>query len=368
MRRQINILIGGGGTGGHVFPALAIAQEIRNRQPGSRILFVGAEGRMEMTRVPEAGFDIVGLPIAGLQRRLDASNLMLPWKVGKSLFMAIEMIRKFKPDVAVGVGGYASAPLLLASKILRVPYLIQEQNSFAGLTNKLLARSAKAICVAFSGMEKYFPKKRLHLTGNPVRKDLIVNERTQLDGQMHFGLQPGVPTILVLGGSLGARTINESVLAALPAWQQAGYQLIWQTGTAFAPKAQEAIRALGAPQMVSSTFIKEMDYAYAAADLVVSRAGALSLAELCISGKASVLVPSPNVAEDHQTHNAMALVEAGAAQWVKDKQCREQLPALVADLMAQPLLLEKMAMAAHQMATPKATETIVNQIFEIARK
>lgn len=364
--KWLNILIGGGGTGGHIFPALAIAQEIRQRQPEARILFVGAEGRMEMTKVPEAGFDIVGLPISGLQRKLDWQNLALPWKVIKSLYQAIELIRRFKPDVSIGVGGYASAPLLLASRILRVPYLIQEQNSYAGLTNKLLATKAKSICVAFDGMEKYFPPKRLHKTGNPVRKDLINTQITPLEGQLQFGLQPGLPTILAMGGSLGAKTINEAVVESLPHWRAEGYQLIWQTGSAFAKKAAQTLSETYSPGMVTFPFLSNMDFAYSAADLVVSRAGALSLAELCVVGKPSILIPSPNVAEDHQTHNAMALVNAGAAEMIPDREARNQLAERSISLLKNTETLEAMAMKAHLMGQPEATHTIVNQIFELA--
>lgn len=367
MSKVLNILIGGGGTGGHIFPALAMAQSIKSRRPDARILFLGAEGRMEMTKVPEAGFEIIGLPIAGLQRKLDVQNLLLPIKVFRSLLKTIELIRTFKPDVAIGVGGYASAPLILASWVLGIPYLIQEQNSFAGLTNKLLSRKAKSICVAFEGMDRYFPKKKIHLTGNPVRTDLLANNLTQLEGQLHFGLKPGLPTILVIGGSLGAKTINESVLQSLEEWKSQGFQLIWQTGKTFEPKANEAVNKIGGTGMVVFPFLKEMNYAYCAADLVVSRAGALSLAEICICGKPSILIPSPNVAEDHQTHNAQTLVSKNAARLIPDKAAREKLGSMVTELLHDPNQLEIMAMEAHNLAKPKATQTIVNQIFEIAK-
>lgn len=364
---MLKVLIGGGGTGGHIFPALAMAQEIKNRQPNARILFLGAEGRMEMTKIPEAGFEIVGLPIAGLQRKLDFQNLLLPVKVFRSLFKTIELIRNFKPDVAIGVGGYASAPLILAAWVLGIPYLIQEQNSYAGLTNKLLSKRAKSICVAFEGMEQYFPKKRIHLTGNPVRTDLLTNQLTQLEGQLHFGLKPGLPTILVIGGSLGAKTINESVLKALSDWKSLGFQLIWQTGKAFEAKARAAVSDLGESGMVVYPFLKDMNYAYGAADLIVSRAGALSLAEICVCGKPSILIPSPNVAEDHQTHNAQTLVSKNAARLIPDRLARTQLGQMVIELLNNPNELEKIAMAAHNLAKPGATQTIVNQIFEIAK-
>ena len=366
-QKPLKIMIGGGGTGGHIFPALAIAQEIRQRRPDAKLLFLGAQGRMEMTKVPEAGFEIVGLPIAGLQRSFSADNLSLPFKVFSSLKKAMSLVRSFKPDVAVGVGGYASLPLLLASRVLGVPYLIQEQNSFAGLTNKLLGKSAKSVCVAFSEMERYFPAKRLKITGNPVRKDLLESQISQYEGINHFGLQPGLQTIFVMGGSLGARTINESVSQSLKAWKREGYQLIWQTGNAFAPKATQLLKDDYYPGFITQPFIKEMNYGYAAADLVISRAGALSLAEICMTGKASILIPSPNVAEDHQTKNAMTLVKQNAAVMLPDADAKELLTQTVIEMLQNPNQLEMFGMAAHKMAKPEATQHIVNQIFEIAK-
>jgi UDP-N-acetylglucosamine--N-acetylmuramyl-(pentapeptide) pyrophosphoryl-undecaprenol N-acetylglucosamine transferase len=361
-------MIGGGGTGGHIFPALAIANEIKGRFPDSEILFVGALGRMEMSRVPEAGYKIVGLPIAGLQRKFSLDNLILPFKVFLSLQKAISLVREFKPDVIVGVGGYASAPLLLASRVLGIPYLIQEQNSYAGLTNKLLGRKAKSICVAFPEMGKYFPSKAIRLTGNPVRKDLLEIHLSQYEALAHFGLQPGVQTILAIGGSLGARTINEAVAKSLADWSKKGYQLIWQTGTAYAEKAKNLLAEHRNPGFITMPFIKEMNHAYAAADVVISRAGALSLAEICITGKASILIPSPNVAEDHQTRNAMTLVKQSAALTIADKDARKELTQATCQLLENPAKIELIGMAAHALARPDATKSIVNQILEIARK
>lgn len=368
--RSLKVMIGGGGTGGHIFPALAIAGEIRNRYPDAEILFVGAQGRMEMTRVPEAGYPIVGLPIAGLQRRLTVENLSLPFKVFVSLQKAISLTRSFRPDVVVGVGGYASAPLLLAARVLGVPYLIQEQNSFAGLTNKLLARSAKSICVAFPEMEQYFPAKRIRLTGNPVRKDLLdMNMHlSQYEALDHFGLQPGVKTILAIGGSLGAKTINEAVARSIAEWASRGYQLIWQTGNHYAEKAKSVLAEYRNSGLITMPFIKEMNYAYAAADVVISRAGALSLAEICITGKASILIPSPNVAEDHQTRNAMSLVNQNAALYLSDKKAGKELTQLTNELLEDTARIEMIGMAAHAIARPDATKAIVNQVLEIARK
>ena len=368
VKKLLKVMIGGGGTGGHIFPALAIAQEIQKRLPDAQILFVGAAGRMEMTKVPEAGFQIIGLPIAGLQRSFSLQNLSLPFKLFSSLQQSIALVRSFKPDIAIGVGGYASAPLLLAARILGIPYLIQEQNSYAGLTNKLLAKKAKAICVAFKQMERYFPSKKISETGNPVRPDLINNQLTQFEALGHFGLRPGVPTLLVIGGSLGARTINESVSNALKAWQAAGFQLIWQTGNAYAEKAKSQLQQLNNPAFVTMPFIRNMSFAYAAADVVISRAGALSLAEICISGKASILVPSPNVAEDHQTKNALSLVKENAALMISDAEAAKGLEKMATDLLQDQTRTDKIGMAAHRLAKPNATQTIVNQIFEITHK
>jgi len=360
-------MIAGGGTGGHVFPAIAIAGSIKNRFPDAQLLFVGALGRMEMTRVPEAGYNIVGLPIAGLQRKLSLSNLFLPWKLFTSLVKSISLVREFKPDAVVGVGGYASAPLLLAARVLGIPYLIQEQNSFAGLTNKLLGKKASSICVAFEGMESYFPAKKLRLTGNPVRKDLLELNLSQYEALKHFGLNPGKPTVLIIGGSLGARTINEAVSTAIPDWTEKGYQIIWQTGKAFASKAEELLKQNGNSGMITMPFIKEMNYAYAAADVVVSRAGALSLAEICMAGKASILIPSPNVAEDHQTRNAESMSGKKAALMIPDRQATKLLGNEVSNLIQKPSEIEKIGMAAHSLAKPKACENIVDQLISIAK-
>jgi len=361
-------MIGGGGTGGHIFPALAIAGEVKHRYPNAEILFLGAEGRMEMTRVPEAGFQIVGLPIAGLQRRLALSNLALPFKVFVSLQKAIALVRSFRPDVVVGVGGYASAPLLLAARILGIPYLIQEQNSFAGLTNKLLGRKAKAICVAFPSMNLYFPEKKIHFTGNPIRKDLLDIHLSPYESLAHFGLQPGVQTILAMGGSLGAKTINEAISKSLADWSAKGYQLIWQTGKSYAESAQTQLAAIGNPRFISMPFIKDMNHAYSASDVVISRAGALSIAEICITGKASILIPSPNVAEDHQTKNAMTLVNQNAAVLVSDMEARATLTEVTNRLLNHPQEIEQIGMAAYALARPDATKSIVNHLIEIARK
>ncbi|MDX5321722.1 MAG: undecaprenyldiphospho-muramoylpentapeptide beta-N-acetylglucosaminyltransferase [Bacteroidota bacterium] len=308
------VIISGGGTGGHIFPAVAIANEIRAQHPDCNILFVGANGRMEMTRVPEAGYRIEGLDIAGLQRKLDPKNLLLPFKVIKSYRQARSILKKFDPQIAIGVGGYASAPLLFAAQRMGIPTLIQEQNSYAGLTNKILARRAQKICVAYEGMESYFPKDKIILTGNPVRGEMVQWKGKEEEARTTFSLDKDKPVVLAIGGSLGARSINEALYASLDRFRDAGVQLLWQTGKAFAQKAADA----SGNGIHTLPFIQRMDLAYAAADIIISRAGALSISELSLVGKPCILVPSPNVAEDHQTKNAQVLVKAGAALSVRD--------------------------------------------------
>lgn len=324
-----SVIISGGGTGGHIFPALAIAQVIRKHHPDCAIHFVGADGRMEMQKVPEAGFPITGLPIAGLQRNLSLKNLSLPFKIWRSIRMAKTLMREKKPDIVIGVGGYASAPTLWAAQQLGIPTLIQEQNSYAGLTNKLLAKKAKKICVAYEGMEAFFPKEKLIITGNPVRPFLTSALPDVASARHFFGLSADKKTVLFIGGSLGARTINHSVANGLKELLENDLQLIWQTGKAYAPQAKEQCAA--ETNVFTADFIREMDMAYAAADIIVSRAGALSVSELCIVGKAAILIPSPNVAEDHQTKNALALSSKHAAVLVKDSEANHALmPAIIA--------------------------------------
>ncbi|MEY2829396.1 MAG: undecaprenyldiphospho-muramoylpentapeptide beta-N-acetylglucosaminyltransferase, partial [Bacteroidota bacterium] len=341
-------IISGGGTGGHIFPAVAIANALKKNIPDCEILFVGAEGRMEMQKVPEAGYAIKGLPIAGLQRSMDLKNLLLPFKVLKSVTMAMKIITDFKPDVAIGVGGYASAPLLFAAKLKGIPYVIQEQNSYAGITNKILGKWAKKICVAYDGMQNFFPKEKIVFTGNPVRAAISGSKITKQEALAFFDLAENKKTVLVIGGSLGARTINQSIDAGIDFFVQNNYQLIWQTGKSFnappnLPKG-EGQRHSSVGKVSPSggdlegavrvfDFIKQMDMAYAAADIIISRAGALSVSELCIVGKPCVLVPSPNVAEDHQTKNAMALVNKNAAVLVKDTEAKEKLISTLLELI-----------------------------------
>ena len=357
----LRIIISGGGTGGHIFPAVAIANELRRRLPNTEILFVGASGRMEMTRVPEAGYRIVGLDISGLQRRLTLKNLLFPIQVFRSVRKAGKLIEEFRPDAVVGVGGYASAPVLLAATSRAIPSLIQEQNSYAGLVNKLLARRVGRICVAYDGMEKFFPADKLVVTGNPVRTEIALGSRS--DALKFFGLDPAKKTLLVVGGSLGARTLNQATAAALPRLRAAGVQLIWQTGKLYFPEARE--QADQANNLHALEFIQRMDLAYAAADVVISRAGALSVSELCLIGKASILVPSPNVAEDHQTKNALALVSQGAALLITDEYAPARLYNEVLRLLVDTERQHELSTRIRELARPNATVAIVDELLNL---
>ncbi len=359
------LIISGGGTGGHVFPAIAIANEFRERYPDAEILFVGAEGRMEMVRVPEAGYKIIGLWIAGLQRKLTLSNLMFPFKLIASLWKARKIVKNFRPHVAVGTGGYASGPLMLAATRMGVPALLQEQNSYAGLTNKQLASKVQRICVAYPGMETYFPADKVVMTGNPVRKDILEVGAKRPRALQHFGFNNTDHTLLVLGGSGGARTINESLLAGLDQLIGANVQVIWQTGKVYyeSVKAQVADKDMRKVRLYD--FLKEMDLAYAAADVVVSRAGALSISELCLAQKPAVLVPSPNVAEDHQTKNAMALVRVDAACMVADQEAKGKLTAEVLALLNDGERCRRLGERIATFGRPNAAKDIVNEIEKL---
>jgi UDP-N-acetylglucosamine--N-acetylmuramyl-(pentapeptide) pyrophosphoryl-undecaprenol N-acetylglucosamine transferase len=362
----MKFIISGGGTGGHIFPAVAIANEIRRREPTADILFVGANGRMEMTRVPEAGYEIVGLDISGLQRRLTPQNLLFPMRVFRSVRKAGKLVESFRPDAVVGVGGYASAPVLLAATSRGIPSLIQEQNSYAGLVNKLLGRRVNKICVAYEGMESFFPADKIVLTGNPVRTEIARGDRSE--AQQFFGLDASKKTLLIIGGSLGARTLNLATAAALPRLREAGIQLLWQTGKLYYPEAQRQAAGYAADKLQALEFIQRMDLAYAAADAVISRAGALSVSELCLTGKASVLVPSPNVAEDHQTKNALALVSKGAAVLITDEHAAARLYDETLRLLADPERQHQLSERVFELARPNATITIVDELFKLVRK
>ena len=359
------ILISSGVTGGHIFPALSIANAIK-RRTDAEILFVGADNRMEMEKVPAAGYEIIGLPVAGFNRRNLFKNFAVLFRLFKSIRKARKIVRDFKPDIAIGVGGYASGPTLKAAQRAGVPTLIQEQNSYAGVTNKLLASGARRICVAYDGMDRFFPADRIVLTGNPVRKNLLEGSRDKSQARLSFGLDPDKPTVLVVGGSLGALTLNESLEKGLRILIDNGIQVIWQTGRNFGNRAQTA--AKGLQGAVITQFISDMGAAYAAADLVVSRAGAGSISELQLLGKPCVLVPSPNVAEDHQTKNALALADRRAAIMVRDADAREKLINVILELMADPHRLAAMGANISAMAKCDADEHIVDEIMAIIEK
>ena len=366
----MKIIISGGGSGGHIFPAVAIANASKRRWPEAEILFVGAEGRMEMEKVPAAGYEIKGLPIAGLQRKLTlgniVKNLQLPFKMLRSRKMVRGILLDFQPDIVVGVGGFASEPTLKAAAKMGFKTLLQEQNSYAGLTNKILARDAKAICVAYSGMERFFPKDRIVFTGNPVRADIENMSITSAEGRAHFGLKPEGRVLLSVGGSLGARTINQMILNHLHFFREKKIQIIWQTGKWMYDEAVRSVETAGVGEWVKvHQFISRMDMAYAAADIVISRAGAIAISELCLVGKPVVLVPSPNVAEDHQTKNALALVDRGAALMVRDADCDNQCLPRVLELMNDSAKREAMSAAISKMAVRGAADKIVDQIERI---
>jgi UDP-N-acetylglucosamine--N-acetylmuramyl-(pentapeptide) pyrophosphoryl-undecaprenol N-acetylglucosamine transferase len=369
------IIISGGGTGGHIFPAISIANALRQAAPEVEILFVGAEGKMEMEKVPAAGYRIVGLPVVGIQRKIfSPKNLRVPAMLVRSLRRAATIIRDFKPDVVVGVGGYASAPILWTAQRHHIPTLIQEQNSYAGLTNKLLARRADKVCVAYEGMERFFPKAKIIFSGNPVRQDLVGlqgNAQLKQEAKKFFGLAPDKRTILIIGGSLGARTINRSVMQSFDSIASAqGVQLLWQTGKLYEGSVAKAVSQRSTPfdNLMFMPFIARMDYAYAAADLVISRAGASSIAELCVVCKPAILVPSPNVAEDHQTANAMALVRKDAALMVSDAKATEALLPLALETVERDDCLSRLSQNIGQLAVADAAYRIVNEILQLIKK
>ncbi len=356
----MKVLISGGGTGGHIFPALSIANAIKRRTPDAEILFVGALGRMEMERVPAAGYPIEGLPVAGFDRKRLWRNFGVLWKLWKSLRKARHIVRDFRPDIAIGVGGYASGPVLKEAQRRGVPTLLQEQNSYPGVTNKLLAPKAKAICVAYEGLDRYFPADKIIMTGNPVRKDLEECTMTREEAKKELGFDPAKPLILSVGGSLGARTVNEAIAASLDTIAAKGAQLMWQTGRYGAEEFQGL--AKGYDNVKATTFITRMDLAYRAADLVVSRAGAGTISELQILGKPVILIPSPNVAEDHQRHNAEALSTRGAAVMILDKDAVAELPAAITRLLDDEKEREKLADEITKMAMRDSDEKIVDII------
>lgn len=363
-KEKYRILISGGGTGGHIFPALSIANALKTRI-NADILFVGADNRMEMERVPAAGYHIKGLPVAGFNRRNLLKNIGVLLKLRKSISMAREIVKDFKPDIAIGVGGYCSGPTLKAAQKAGIPTLIQEQNSYAGVTNKLLAKKARKICVAYPGLERFFPADRIVLTGNPVRKDLLSSSIPKEKARERFGLNPKLPTVLVVGGSLGALTLNESLEAGIRRLYEEGIQVIWQTGKNFGDRGTVAAKNLNG--VVVTKFISDMAAAYAAADVVVSRAGAGSISELELLGKPCILVPSPNVAEDHQTKNARALSDKGAALLVTDAEARTRIVDEILLLINDKERLENMSRQIKKLALPDSDEKIVDEILKIIK-
>lgn len=360
-------LVSGGGTGGHIFPALSIANEIRRRYPEAEILFVGAEGRMEMERVPAAGYEIKGLPVCGFDRKHLLRNVKVLFKLWKSIRLAKKILKDFKPDIAIGVGGYASGPMLKAAQKKGIPTLLQEQNSYAGVTNKLLAKNAKRICVAYEGMERFFPEDKIVLTGNPVRRNLLECNATQEEARKAMGIDPEKATILIIGGSLGARTVNESIIGGLEKLGAAAddVQVVWQTGKFYDQQCKEALAESGVKNVIQMPFISNMDMAYRAADLVISRAGASSISELQLLGKPSILVPSPNVAEDHQTKNALALANRDAAIMVTDAEAPEKLVDAMLATVNDEDKLHSLSANVLRMALLNSAERIVDEVEKI---
>ena len=369
MKENIRIIISGGGTGGHIFPAVSIANAIKELHPEAEILFVGAEGRMEMHRVPAAGYPIKGLPVAGFDRKNLLKNIPVLIKLFKSQRMARKIAKDFRPHAAVGVGGYASGPTLKVAGSMGIPTLLQEQNSYAGVTNKLLAKQAKKICVAYGGMERFFDKDKIILTGNPVRQGLLNPTTTREEAIASFGLDPEKRTVLILGGSLGARTINQCIINNLDKVKNSGVQFIWQTGKIYIEEARSAVARAGELPMLHVTdFISDMAIAYSAADLVISRAGAGSISEFCLLQKPVILVPSPNVAEDHQTKNALALVNKNAALYVKDADAQDLLLDKAIETVNQPGLLKNLSKNIAELAFTDSANVIAKEVLKLAEK
>ena len=367
MEKELRVIISGGGTGGHIFPAVSIANAIKALRPDAKILFVGALGRMEMQRVPAAGYEIKGLPICGFDRKNLLKNFKVLYKIWKSQRIAKQIIKDFQPQVAVGVGGYASGPTLNKAAAMGIPCLIQEQNSYAGVTNKLLAKKAEKICVAYEGMERFFPAEKIILTGNPVRQALLDTTSSREDAIKSFGLDPTKKTILLVGGSLGARTINESVLQHLNLVRSSDVQFIWQTGKYYSAAIAEQLKGQDIPNLKVTDFISDMGAAYKAADLVISRAGASSISEFCLIGKPIILVPSPNVAEDHQTKNALALSTRSAAIYVKDAEAPATLLELAVKTVNDEAKLKSLSENVLKLALPDSADIIAKEVIKLAQ-
>jgi len=359
----MKVIISGGGTGGHIFPAISIANEIKRRSPETEILFVGANKRMEMEKVPAAGYEIIGLPVEGLTRKFSLRIFKFLYKLFISLRKSKSIIKKFNPDITVGVGGYASGPLLYAATNAKVKTLIQEQNSFPGITNKLLAKRVDVICTAYDNMDRFFPANKIVKTGNPIRNDIIQNKVSREKAVAHFGFNPLLKTILVLGGSLGARTVNKSVVRSLNTVTQQNIQLIWQTGKSFYHEAKEI--ASGYKNIRIFEFISEMDYAFSCADIILSRAGASTISELCVIGKPAILIPSPNVAEDHQTKNALALADKNAALYIPDVEAEDKLMDMAIELINNQEKKEMLSKNISDMAIRNSAELIVDEVLKL---
>ena len=368
MKKEYRIIVSGGGTGGHIFPALSIADTIRSKHPDAKILFVGADNRMEMQRVPDAGYEIVGLPIAGFNRKNILKNIKVLWLILKSQRMAKKIIKKFAPHAVVGVGGYASGPTLKMAASMDIPTLIQEQNSYAGVTNKILAKKAKMICVAYDGMERFFPQDKIKLTGNPVRKSLIDMKTNRSEAIKKIGLDENKKCVLIVGGSLGARSINEAVLANIETIREnKNINFIWQTGKLYFEEMKERSAAIGKPEnLIITDFVSDMAAALGASDLVISRAGAGSISEFALLGKAVILVPSPNVSEDHQTKNAMALVEKEAAIHVPDSKAKEDMIRIAVETVLNPERIETLEKNVIKLGKPNAAEEIADEVIKLA--
>ncbi|MFN0036593.1 MAG: undecaprenyldiphospho-muramoylpentapeptide beta-N-acetylglucosaminyltransferase [Saprospiraceae bacterium] len=366
--RNLKILVTGGGTGGHVFPAIAIADAIRKLRPDAEFLFVGAHGKMEMERVPKAGYEIVGLNIAGFQRSMSLKNLSFPFKLLQSLWKARSIVQKFQPDVVIGTGGYASGPVMRAAQRAGIPTLIQEQNSYAGVTNKILGKRAARVCVAYDHMEQFFPQEKIVFTGNPVRSDILHLEGKREEGLNYYGLDPEKKTIVVIGGSLGARTLNNAMRDNVEFFEKYdGVQVVWQCGK-FYEYEYTAMETAKLPNIQCRAFIDRMDLLYAAADVVISRAGALSISELCLVGKPVILVPSPNVAEDHQTKNALALVEKGAARLVRDADAGEKMLQEALLILENEALAFSLSESIRQLGRPNAADAIAREAIKLTER
>ena len=365
--KKLKVIVSGGGTGGHIFPAIAIAKSLERKVEDIELLFVGAKDRMEMQKVPDSGYKIEGLWISGFQRSFSRKNLLFPFKLISSLIKSRKIIRRFQPDLVIGTGGFASGPLLYAASRKGVPSVIQEQNSYPGITNKLLAKSVQKICVAYDNMERFFPKEKLIFTGNPIRKEILNSSNKREEGKNFFKLHNGSITVLIVGGSLGAKTINESINNNLGEFKKNKLNLIWQTGVSYENKAKESVKNINVSSIQSYKFIKEMDLAYAAADIIVSRAGAIAISELCFVGKPVILVPSPNVAEDHQTQNAQSLVNKNSALMVKDVESRLKLVEKIKSLSENEDLQEELSRNIKKLEVKDAADRISDLSLELVK-